>query len=306
MSGMGRKSRQKDSLMVPVESYAPGVQLKDEMIAVADNVSVRVITFTPPSATDSYMPESSSIDRNSLDIVFVAGWISSVSSWQNVLRKITERHRVFYIETREKISSVVKGKAKYSVDVIGQDIVRVISLFNLKPDTFVLIGSSLGATAILDVHHLMEKPLCMVLVGPNAVFRVPRIWKAIIIPLWPRLFLLIKPLVKWYLKQFRLDVESDKKQFEKYCQALDSADPWKLRKAVMALWNYEVWPRLKHILTPTLIVSASKDKLHEPEHLKKMAALLKTAEYVDLETNEATHSAAMVKAMEDFIEKLIH
>ena len=41
--------------------------------------------------------------------------------------------------------------------------------------------------------------------------------------------------VKWYLGKFRLDLENDMAQYEKYCNALDAADPRKLKPAVTML-----------------------------------------------------------------------
>jgi len=269
---------------------APGTGIQEQMIPVAENVSLRVISFTPPNI------------NNNPSVIFVAGWITLISAWKNVLLEMTKDFTVYYIETREKISSRAKGKVNYGVEDIGKDIVTLISHFELKEKQYILFGSSLGASAILDCCRLLDRdPLCLVLVGPNAVFRVPRFGKVIIRFFPPRLFLLIKPVVKWYLKTFRLDIKSDYEQYEKYCNNIDAADPWKLKKAIMKLWNWEGWELLPAIEYPTLIAGASKDSLHEPENLKKMVSLLKNAAYVDLETNKGTHSKQMVEEIRKYI-----
>lgn len=266
---------------------------KEQMIPVAENVSLRVRTFTP------------SEDHNNTPVVFVAGWITLISAWKIVLREMTKDFTVYYIETREKISSQVTGKVKYGVKDIGRDIVALIGHFDLKDKGYILFGSSLGASAILDCCRFLDQaPLCLVLIGPNAVFRVPRFGKIIIRFFPPRLYLIIKPLVKWYLKNFRLDIKSDYEQYEKYCSNIDNADPWKLKKAVMKLWNWEVWGLLKDIEHPTLIVGASKDSLHEPKNLKKIVSMLKNSTYIDLETNKGTHSEVMVEKVRKCIAKL--
>lgn len=272
---------------------APGSACKEEMISVTNNVALRVVTFSP------------SHDNENPPVIFVAGWITLMAAWKKVLREMTKDFKVYYIETREKISSQVIGKADYGVEDIGKDIVRLVNLFDLQEKRYILFGSSLGASAILDCCRFLDRdPLCLALVGPNAVFRVPRFGKAIIKVFYPRLYLLIKPVVKWYLKNFRLDIKSDREQYEKYCSNLDAADPWKLKKAVMKLWNWEVWDLLKEIDYPTLIFGASKDSLHEPENLKKMVSMLKNATYVDLETNKGTHSEKMVEEMRKYIRGL--
>ncbi|MBM4160340.1 MAG: alpha/beta hydrolase [Ignavibacteria bacterium] len=238
-------------------------------------------------------------------MIFVAGWISLIKGWKEVLRELTRDFTVYYIETREKISSRVNGKAGYGVEDIGSDLVCLVDRLTVQSDRYILMGSSLGATAILESYRsLTKKPRCLVLVGPNAVFRVPSVWKAVVTLFYPGLYALICPAVKWYLRTFRLNVHADRAQYEKYSDALDAADPWKLKKAVMSVWSYEVWSVLKSVDCPTLIVNASKDKLHEPEILKQIAATLPNAMDLDLETNARTHSKEVVEAFRSFFARL--
>jgi pimeloyl-ACP methyl ester carboxylesterase len=272
---------------------AQGSTCKEEMVPVSPNVSLRVITFSP------------SQQKENPAIVFVPGLVSLMMGWREVLLEMTKDFTVYYIETREKITSQVKGKVDYSLQAIGQEIAALVSHFNLESRGCILFGSSLGATAIFESTRFLEiDPLCLVLIGPNAVFRIPKFYRFIVRVFNPRFYLLLKPVVKWYLKTFRLDTESDYAQYEKYCQSLDAADPWKLKKAAIAFSRYEVWDLLAEIDFPTLIVGASRDTLHEPENLKKMVSMMKNAVYLDLETNKLTHSSGMVHEMRKYIAQL--
>ena len=272
---------------------APGTSHTDEMVAISDQVKLQLITFSGPAA------------NKNPPVVFVAGWVSLISGWQTVLIEMTRTHKVYYIETREKISSQVSGRVTYDVDAIGGDVEHLIEHLGLGEQGYILFGSSLGATAILNSYSRLKcKPAGMVLVAPNAVFRVPLTWKIIVKVFYPPLYALIKPSVKWYLRTFRLNLNTDRAQYDKYSRALDAGDPWKLKKAVLALAKYQVWPVLGKIDCPTLIVGASKDKLHEPENMRRIVEMLPDASYVDLETNKQTHSVAMVEAMEQFLSKL--
>jgi pimeloyl-ACP methyl ester carboxylesterase len=272
---------------------ASGSTFKEEMVAVSPNVSLRLITFSP------------SQQNKNPALVFVPGLVSLMAGWREVLLEMTKDFPVYYIETREKITSKVKGKVDYSLEAIGKEIAALVSHFNLESRGYILFGSSLGATAILESSRFLEiDPLCLVLIGPNAVFRIPKFYRFIIRIFNPRLYLLLKPVVKWYLKTFRLDTEADYAQYEKYCQALDTADPWKLKKTAIAFSRYEVWDLLTEIDYPTLIVGASRDTLHEPENLKRMVSMMKNAAYLDLETNKLTHSSAMVREMRKYIARL--
>jgi pimeloyl-ACP methyl ester carboxylesterase len=271
----------------------PGSTCKEEMVSVFPNVSLRVITFTPSQ------PEKKPA------LVFVPGLVSLMAGWREVLLEMTRDFLVYYIETREKITSKVKGKVDYSLEAIGKEIAALVSYFNLQSRSYILFGSSLGATAILESSRFLKTdPLCLVLIGPNAVFRVPKFYRFIIRVFNPRFYLLLKPVVKWYLKTFRLDTGADYAQYEKYCQSLDAADPWKLKKTAIAFSRYEVWDILAAVDYPTLIVGASRDTLHEPENLKKMVSIMKHAAYLDLETNQLTHSSGMVRELRKYIARL--
>jgi len=272
------------------EFCAHGAVFKEEMVHGFGTVLLRVITFTSP------------VKSNNPPVVFVPGWISVIAAWKDVLREMTKDFTVHYVETREKISSRVSPKSKYNIEEMGRDVGEMVSYFKLKNKGYILFGSSLGATIILDCcRFLKESPLCLVLIGPNAVFRVPRLGKVVIRCFPPRLYILMKPFIKWYLKTFRLDVEADYAQYEKYCGALDAADPWKLKKAALSFSKYAVWDILDSITIPALVVGASKDVLHEPENLQKMVSVMKHAEYVDMETNQNTHTSAVVDRMRNYI-----
>lgn len=275
------------------EYCAPGATVKEETVAVSDRVSLRIFHFLPAQ------------EKGNPPVVFVAGWISMMRGWQVVLREMTKDFEIFYIETREKISSRVSGKEKFGVAEIGRDIVELISRLGLPEAGYVLLGSSLGGTVILDCWHLLKpKPRCLALIGPNAVFRVPKLWMGVVYCFYPGFYAVLKPVIKWYLRTFRMDIESDYAQYEKYCNALDSADPWKLKKAVIPFSKYRVWDRLPGIDCPSLIVGASRDKLHEPENLHKMVSMMPKAEYLDLETNQGTHSEKMVVELRKYLARM--
>jgi len=274
---------------------ADGANYRTEFVKVKENVSLRLITFSPPKP--SKKPP----------IVFVPGWVSQISGWLQVLLEVTREYTVYYIETREKISSIVEGDAEYSIEEMGKDVIEVLKQKELINKKYYLFGSSLGGTIILDLWRFLEtKPLSLILVGPNAEFRVPKSWHYIVSVFYPPLYNLLKPSVKWYLRTFRMNIEHDFAQYEKYSEALDSADPWKLKKAVLSVEKYKVWELLKNISTPTLIFTASKDKLHEPDNMQQIAELMPNTEIIDLHTNSGTHSRKMVDEMRKYLAGLNH
>jgi pimeloyl-ACP methyl ester carboxylesterase len=270
-----------------------GCTIEDGMMRVSEGISLRVITFNPRR------------DRENPTIVFVAGWISHISGWTSVLKEMTRDFRVVYVETREKKSSVAPRGAGYGVQEIGDDLIKIIEHLGLREHNYVMLGSSLGATAVIDCYsRLPKKPLALVLIGPNAEFRVPFLWKLIVKLFYPPLYALVRPSVKWYLKNFRLDVTTDREQFDKYSDNLNDADPWKLKKAVLAVERYKIWDRLGDVDCPALLIGASKDVLHEPENLKAIASRLIRSTTIDLETNKSTHNGRVVEEVRKFLASL--
>ena len=275
------------------EYCPPGAVCEDHMVSVEDGIDLRVITFTPAR------------DLGNPPVLFVAGWISQISGWKTVLKEMTKDFPVHYVETREKISSRIAGKADYGVTPVGEDIAKIVERLDLPPRRFVMFGSSLGATAIVDCYQsLKRKPLALALISPNATFRVPRIWMVIVTLFYPPLYALIRPPVKWYLKNFRLDVKVDHEQYAKYCNAIDAADPWKLRKAVLAVAKYQIWDRLEFVDVPTLLIGATKDVMHEPVNLAEISRRIRKIETIDMGTNKLTHSERVVEEMRSFLQRL--
>ena len=276
----------------PGRPVFPGVVVEDQLIAVDRQVSLRVKVFRPEKPTGRPT------------VVFVAGWMTLIDSWIEVLGEMTRDFPVIYVETREKKSSRIRGRVGFGVAEIGADVARVVDHFGLKDGRYVIVASSLGATAVMDRHgEFRSAPRALVMINPNAVFRIPAFWKQVVRLFYPPLLRVLRPVVKWYLRTFRLDIHSDPAQYKKYCATLDNADPWKTKRTAMAIWDYQIWDRLPTLRFPTLIVGASRDKLHEPENMKRMVSLIPRATYLDMETNARNHSPDLVQEIRSYLEK---
>jgi len=276
-----------------IDYCAPGTKWTEEMVPVTKNVSLRVIKFTLAKNTDQPT------------VLFIPGWISLMKGWKIVLKEMTKDFNIIYAESREKITSQVNGKVEFSVEAIADDIAKLVEIYKLEKDKYIIFGSSLGGTSILESYKdLKPLPLCFALLGPNAEYRTPWWGKILISIVWPGLYNALRPFIKWYLRKFRLDIETDLAQYEKYCNALDAADPKKLKPAAAALSKYTVWDILKDIELPVLMIGASKDLLHEPENLIKMDKMLPNSTWLDMETNTYAHGPEMVAELRKYIVSL--
>ncbi|HNU90456.1 MAG TPA: hypothetical protein PKO25_01110 [Spirochaetota bacterium] len=277
------------------EYAGEGCTVKEYHFAVSDGVALKIIDFIPKRDND----------RRPV-ILFVAGWISAISGWTGVIKTLSAEYRTIYLETREKRSSIVPRNRRvgFAMDRLAADIREAVEKLVPGRREFVMAGSSLGASAILEyLAQPGRKPLCAILVGPNAEFRFPRFLGYVIPAFPPSFYLVLKPVVKWYLRNFRLDKKNEQEQVKKYESTLDAADPYKLKYNAIAIRNYSIWHVLPEVKTPVLIIGAALDKLHGNEALNKMVGLLPRAGYRELASNKETHSEKAGELIIDFIVK---
>jgi pimeloyl-ACP methyl ester carboxylesterase len=275
------------------EYTSSGTEFKEYYVRMSDGVRLRIFDFIP-EATDRKKPV----------IIFVAGWISLISGWKGVLQEITPHFRTIYMETREKRSSLVPQNmnVSFAMDRLRNDIGEVIDELIPENQNFFLAGSSLGASAILEYCALNQRtPECAFLIGPNAEFRFPKVLGDIVPAFHPSLYFAVKPVVKWYLKNFRLDKKNAREQVKKYENTLDEADPYKLKANALAIKNYTVWDKLGTITTPCVILGATSDTLHGTGNMQKLIAIISRTEYIELASNTETHSNKAGKLIAEYI-----
>jgi len=256
--------------------------VKEYMLDVSDGVSLQIIDFTPRNVS-SEKPL----------ILFVAGWISLISGWKGVLKVLTESYRIIYLETREKQSSIVTDvkKVSFSMERLKLDIGEIIEKVIAPSEKFIIAGSSLGASAIIEYCGSEgRKPLSAILISPKAEFGFPKILEIIVPALHPSLAFVIRPVIKWYLRNFRLDKKNSKEQVAKYENTLDCANPYKLKANALALRGYALLNRVKNINVPCLIIGATTDTLHGTEEVKQIMNIIPDSTYVEMESNMETHS----------------
>ncbi|PKL16240.1 MAG: hypothetical protein CVV49_17280 [Spirochaetae bacterium HGW-Spirochaetae-5] len=257
--------------------------VNEYMVQMSDGVSLKIIDFIPEN-----------ISRDKPVILFVAGWISLISGWKGVLKILTSEYRVMYLESREKKSSIVPDikKTVFSMERLKLDIGEIIQKTIPENDGFILAGSSLGASAIIEYCGTEGRmPLSAILIGPNAEFRFPKILGSII----------PAPVIKWYLRNFRLDKKNSLEQIKKYENTLDCADPYKLKANALAIRNYTLWDRIENINIPSLIIGATTDTLHGTENIKKLIDALPCSIYIELKSNMETHSEKAGHVIIDYI-----
>jgi pimeloyl-ACP methyl ester carboxylesterase len=276
-----------------LEPYAhPGTGMEVRLVKAGEGVSIRTIRFTPVA------------EGKNLPLVLVSGLSTVIESFKGVLVGLTRTHTVVYVETREKPSSRITGKAGFDLDGFAADVEAAVSAHGFGTDGYVLIGYSLGAAAIMHgFAGLSRKPLCVILAEPTPVFRIPR-WAIPLAHIGVPFFPAVRSFALWYMRNFKIDTEGDEEIMNIVRRALGSADPVKLRNTIASIAGRDMWDKLPSIDRPTLVVATSKDTLHEHSDITRMGELLPDCEVIDMEDNTRSHSEEMAHVLIDYVERV--
>ncbi|MFZ5572448.1 MAG: alpha/beta fold hydrolase [Thermodesulfobacteriota bacterium] len=275
-----------------------GLPVREEYITVSDGVALKVFDF-----------KNENDNGDGPVVVFVAGWVSLISGWTEVLGHLGAHYRTLYVETREKRSARLPENqaVDFSVPRMRMDIRELIERKIEDGRPFYLAGSSLGATIILDyMAGNVRQPQAALLISPICDFPFPP-WLLFIIRFVPAgLYTLVRPILKLYLKHFRLDRKKEPEQVKKYEGTIDAAEPIRLKANAYALKDYSLWNRLHLIQAPVVIIGAKSDTLHGIETLEKMVALLPSARLELMQSNKETHSEKVAVFMTEEIARREH
>ncbi len=282
--------------MIDDSYYNTGVKVDEYFVKVSDGVELKIIDFRPENDT----PEKPLV-------LFVAGWVSLVDGWKEVLRRLTSSCRTFYIETREKKSARLPGNKTldFSIYRMSLDIEEILHKIIPAERSFYLAGSSLGSTVVLDyMSRRVRQPDKAILIAPVCEFPFP-LWLLFIIRFIPvGFYSMVRPILKWYLRNIRID-KKELEQIKKYEGTIDAAEPARLKANAFAIKDYSLWDKLEQIKAPVLIVGAETDTHHGFEVLEKMVSMMPDANFTLMKSNKETHSEKVADLMISQIEDQI-
>ena len=258
---------------------APGTRFENRRIVLANGIELNSVTFIPEKES-KYPP-----------VIFFPGFASVIENFRGTMIALTEYFVVHYIETREKPTSVVPENTRFEVSDIASDISGAIERSGIREGNYIMLGYSLGATAAAESFNLIpiKKPSLLVLIEPSGVFRVPSFGLFVAKHL-PWTFYIIKPLIKFYIKTYRVNTREDYEMYAIIRRIINGADPKKLIPALIGMAKYEIWSVLDKIDVPVLVMGASHDTFHNLDDAKEISSLIKNASYIDLVTNKRSHS----------------
>jgi pimeloyl-ACP methyl ester carboxylesterase len=267
------------------------------LVCVQKDVRLRVMTWRPkqPVSKDP--------------IIFVAGWVSAVSGWAPLLKVMSARRPVYYIETREKRSALFEKKKltleDFSIARMAEDLISICSQLGITSPYATVIGSSLGATTLLEALKGSRLTAgAAFLIAPNSDFKAPWYLRwMLFLPSF--LYHGIKYFILWYVKTFMVDVKNEPEQMMRYNETLRVAHPQRIKLSAKAAiyQHYQVWPHLYSVQIPVALAYAPTDTLHSSVNIRLMADRLPDATVIACPSNKYMHSADVIHDIEAFVLK---
>ncbi len=270
-------------------------------LCLPDEVKLKIFDFEPANSGSGPDPDPGAEKGI---IVFVAGWVSLMEGWKDVLARLAPKYRILYVETREKRSAELPDNKPIdmSIEQMSRDLDVLVREMIPQGQPFYFAGSSMGATVILDYLAAKRRPsVNAFLISPICEFPFPA-WIRFIIKFFPALlYPVVKPLFKAYLSHVKLDRKKEPAQVEKYCGTIDAAEPVRLKANASAIQNYTLWDKLPDVTSQVLLIGAETDTLHGIDTLKKMVDVMPISHFKLMKSNKETHSAEVGKLIDHHI-----
>ena len=183
---------------------------------------------------------------------------------------------------------------------MGRDIEAVIRELGVDGERAVVVGSSLGANAILEALKQGFDCEAAFLIGPNAEFFIPWWGHGLIrFPSWAY-GVVLRPVV-WYLRRFRLDPEREPEQAARYERALAEAHPGRLKLTLRGLAGHRVLEGLESVRVRVGLAFAGSDALHGEQSVRRLEKALPGGVAIVCSSNAAMHSTAVLSELDEFM-----
>lgn len=311
LAGRNDLSGNPDAVPAPVNS-----QLED---AITDSIPSDPLSLPNAAFSQEYVEVDEGVElllrgwlpdspRVAAPLFFIAGWVSVIEGWADLLRALVPTRPVYYVETREKRSARIASDrmdaSNFSIPRLGSDLTAIWEHIGFRHQEADLFGSSMGSNAILEaLKHGRLPARSAFLVGPNSEFVFPW-WSWTILAMPTGVYPALRGFVMWYLRNFRVDARSEPEQMRRYERTLRAAHPLRLKRSALAVKSYTAWNRLETIEAPVGFAYAPSDKLHDERAIQQMAATVPRGETVLCESNTYMHTAAVMKELDEFIERV--
>ncbi len=191
--------------------------------------------------------------------------------FQEFYRAVHGRAEFYYVETREKSSSRLRGRRPdMSVPRFVRDLRMAIDFLGLARRDFVLVAACWGATVILEglLSGDLAAPPTLLLTDPMHAMWFPRWLLRWVSPALPAAVVkLLRPIVfKAMLGDMKQPAQKARTRAFVY-----QADVGKWKRSAEAARDVELFGRLGAVRDEVFVLNGTADKIHDPQNYPRMA-----------------------------------
>jgi pimeloyl-ACP methyl ester carboxylesterase len=241
-------------------------------------------------------------------LLLVPGLATVFESWHRAVLLLTSHFRIFFFESREKVSSLMPDRESergITLHRMAMDLEEVVAQLALDNDGFYALASSTGCTLLIEaLSSNWIRPAGVILVGPMTRHRISRT-AAFLTSCVPVAFKnLAMPFFQVYLHVVYANRKRSPEQFAKYVRAAADVQLPKVAGVLKEMTRHDCSGMVPKVKTPCLVVAESSDNMHLLAESQRFAQLLPRARLVDLGTNKAAHGQPLVDAILAFVAEL--
>ncbi len=219
-------------------------------------------------------------------IVMVPGFGATPAGFQDFYEAVRDRAEVYYLETREKASSMLDAdRADMSVSRSARDLQQALAFLGLEGRDFVLLAPCWGAAIVLQglIEGSLDAPT-VVVADPMHTLWFPKWLLRFVSPLLPVGFVnVLRPLIA----RAMLGGMKEQKQRERAYAFVNGADVRKWKMSAEAARDFELFGRLGGIEREVFVFNGTNDRIHDQDNYPLIAAEMPRGRFIFMPTDEA-------------------
>jgi len=225
-------------------------------------------------------------------LVLIPGWGGIPQAYEDFYEPIHEKVECFFIETREKGSSILdKTKARMDMSQKAKDVQDAINYLKLRDKDFVLHGTCWGSSIILNglIEGILTAPTILA-TDPMHTLWFPKWILRYVSPILPIFIVnLLRPIIK-RIVTFGM---KEKVQKQRTIAFIDNAVPWKWKKGAEEVKDFELYGNLHRIKEEVFVINGTIDRIHNQTEYPKIANQMPNGRFIFMKTDESNRERLM-------------
>jgi pimeloyl-ACP methyl ester carboxylesterase len=243
---------------------------------------IRAMHFRPPQS----IPERARGVSARRPIVLVPGFGATPPGFQDFYAAAFDSAELYYIETREKPSSVVDRGSDMSVAQSAADVQEALAVLGLTGNRdYVLVALCWGAAIVLEgmIRGMIDAPTVL-LCDPMHALWFPKWVLRFVSPLLPvPLVRALRPLIS----RAMIGGMKEPAQKQRATEFVASADIWKWKMSAEAARDFDLLGRLGAVSREVFVLNGTADRIHDPRNYPQMAREMPRGRFLHMPTEES-------------------